>query len=88
MKLSIDDLRVDSYAIQLSEQELTEVKGGTTIPCGLYVLAGAIVTAGAAVWAAYASQPKSSTTTVQTIQTNPATGKKDTTTVTTTVVYR
>jgi hypothetical protein len=30
MRLTIDDLRVDSYSSQVSELELTEVKGGTT----------------------------------------------------------
>jgi hypothetical protein len=35
MKLSIDDLRVDSYATQVSDLELTEVKGGTSWPCAL-----------------------------------------------------
>lgn len=39
MKLSIDDLRVDSYATQVSENELTEVKGGTTPICVLAVVA-------------------------------------------------
>lgn len=58
MKLSIDDLMVDSYAIQLCEQELTEIKGGTSIPCGLYVLAGTVVTAIATVWVSYNNKPK------------------------------
>lgn len=39
MKLSIDDLRVDSYATQVSELELTEVKGGTSWPCALVPVA-------------------------------------------------
>jgi len=33
MKLSLDDLKVDSYAIQVSESELAEVKGGTAWLC-------------------------------------------------------
>jgi len=33
MKLTLDQLRVDSYATQISETELTEVKGGTTPIC-------------------------------------------------------
>jgi len=49
MTLSIEDLRVDSYATQLSELELTELKGGVT-PVGLaawltYVGVAATVTA-------------------------------------------
>ncbi len=43
-KLSIEDLMVDSYAVQLSDQELTQIKGGTTVPCGAYVLIGTMVT--------------------------------------------
>lgn len=58
MKLSIDDLMVDSYAIQLCEQELTEIKGGTTIPCGLYVLVGTVVTVIGTVWVSYNNKPK------------------------------
>lgn len=33
MNLTLDQLRVDSYATQVSESELTEVKGGTSVPC-------------------------------------------------------
>lgn len=49
MKLNIDDLRVESYANQLSETELTELKGGVT-PIGIggwltYVGVAAVVTA-------------------------------------------
>ena len=32
-KLSLDDLRVESYASQVNESELAEVKGGTGLPC-------------------------------------------------------
>lgn len=49
---------VDSYAIQLCEQELTEIKGGTTIPCGLYVLVGTVVTVIGTVWVSYNNKPK------------------------------
>lgn len=45
MVLSIDDLRVDSYATQLSEIELTEVKGGATPALLGYVAVAALVTA-------------------------------------------
>jgi hypothetical protein len=33
MKLSLDELKVDSYAVQVSESELAEVKGGTGWVC-------------------------------------------------------
>ena len=33
MKLSLDELKVDSYAVQVSESELAEVKGGTGWAC-------------------------------------------------------
>ncbi|MBD3907109.1 hypothetical protein NAL32_21640 [Chryseobacterium sp. Ch-15] len=51
MKLTLDQLRVDSYATQLSETELTEVKGGTTPGCAWlgYAAVAAAVTAVAAV---------------------------------------
>ena len=42
MKLTLDQLRVDSYATQVSGNELTEVKGGTTPWC---VYAGIAVVA-------------------------------------------
>jgi negative regulator of sigma E activity len=49
MTLSIEDLRVDSYATQLSELELTELKGGATpaaiLPYLAYVGVAAAVTA-------------------------------------------
>lgn len=44
MKLTLDQLRVDSYATQASEQELTEIKGGTSLYCGILVV-GLIVDA-------------------------------------------
>lgn len=34
MKLSLDNLKIDSYASQLSETELVEVKGGTQSSAG------------------------------------------------------
>ena len=42
MKLTLDQLQVDSYATQISNQELTEVKGGSTPGCIGYVVVGAI----------------------------------------------
>ncbi|WP_422090370.1 hypothetical protein [Tenacibaculum ovolyticum] len=33
MKMTLDQLRVDSYATQVNESELTEIKGGTWIFC-------------------------------------------------------
>lgn len=36
MKLTLDQLKVDSYANQVSESELTEVKGGTSPACVVY----------------------------------------------------
>ncbi|MEW7280692.1 hypothetical protein ABW636_19045 [Aquimarina sp. 2201CG1-2-11] len=33
MKLSLNELQVDSYATQVSENELTDVKGGTSLAC-------------------------------------------------------
>ena len=48
MKMSLSDLQVESYATQLSETELTEVKGGSSLPCaaaaGIYALGTAVVT--------------------------------------------
>jgi hypothetical protein len=66
MKLSIEDLRVDSYATQLSELDLTEVKGGTTPVCvwfgtitaAQYLAAGVTLAVGA--MAAYAARPRDS----------------------------
>lgn len=51
--LSIDDLRVDSYATQLSELELTELKGGVTPAwLGFVAVAAAVTTVGSIVVAA------------------------------------
>jgi hypothetical protein len=33
MKMTLDQLKVDSYATQVSEIELTEIKGGTWLSC-------------------------------------------------------
>ena len=33
MKLSLEELKVESYSTQVCERELTEVKGGTTPAC-------------------------------------------------------
>ncbi len=33
MKLTLDQLKVDSYSTQICENELTEVKGGTSLIC-------------------------------------------------------
>ena len=55
MKLTLDQLRVDSYATQVSENELTEVKGGTTPVCvdiGVAVIAAAATITVAAINAA------------------------------------
>ncbi|WP_257669570.1 hypothetical protein [Parapedobacter tibetensis] len=72
MKLSIEDLMVDSYAVQLCEQELTEIKGGTTVPCGVYVLVGTVITTIGIIVAATASKPKQ----VKTKKTTTTTFKK------------
>jgi hypothetical protein len=58
MKLSIDDLMVDSYAVQLCEQELTEIKGGSTLPCAGYTLIGSLITAASVIIAASSGKPK------------------------------
>lgn len=57
-KLALDDLRVESYASQVSEQELAEVKGGTALPCAYLIVEGiaaaaAVVGAGIAAYSAY-----------------------------------
>lgn len=69
MKLAIDDLRVESYSTQVSELELTEIKGGTTPVCAFAVAyAAELIAAGAVIAAAYiagaASNNGSTTTTV------------------------
>ncbi|WP_299136863.1 hypothetical protein [uncultured Tenacibaculum sp.] len=37
MKMTLDQLRVDSYAAQVNENELTEIKGGTSPVCLIIV---------------------------------------------------
>ncbi|WP_299136865.1 hypothetical protein [uncultured Tenacibaculum sp.] len=47
--MTLDQLRVDSYAAQVNENELTEVKGGSTWTCvttGLSILADLITVGG------------------------------------------
>ncbi len=44
-KLSLDQLEVENFASQLSEEELSNVKGGTTPACALYGAAAAVATA-------------------------------------------
>ena len=39
MRLSIENLKVNSYSNQVPEKELTEVKGGTTPVCAVVVAA-------------------------------------------------
>lgn len=48
MKLTLEELRVDSYSTQVSETELTETKGGvwTTPVCADIVIAGISAVAG------------------------------------------
>ena len=38
-KLTLDQLEIENIAIKLSEKELTQVKGGTTVPCAHSILA-------------------------------------------------
>jgi len=48
MKMTLDQLRVDSYATQVNESELTEVKGGTTPLCVVIVVAAGLLTSSCA----------------------------------------
>lgn len=51
MKLSLDELEVESYALQVSESELSEVKGGTTWVCVDFgVAAASLILSGYAVY--------------------------------------
>ena len=43
MKMSLNELKVDSYAAQVNKNELTNVKGGSTPVCGSAVLALAAI---------------------------------------------
>ena len=57
-KLTLDQLEVENFAMQLSEEELSNLKGGTTIPC--VAAAAAVVSAAVAVYNAYqANKPTS-----------------------------
>jgi len=47
MRMTLDQLEVNSYAIQMSEVELAEVKGGSGPACAAYA-AGAVVIAAVA----------------------------------------
>jgi hypothetical protein len=87
MKLSIDDLMVDSYAIQLCEQELTEIKGGTTLPCAGYVLVGTIITTIGYVWGSYNNKAKTPKKKVQSVSTYKNKSGGDSTVTTTTYTY-
>ena len=51
MKMSLDELKVDSYAAQVNKNELTEVKGGTTPICVGVAYVGAAILGGGAGYA-------------------------------------
>lgn len=57
-KLTLDQLEVENFAMQLSEEELSNLKGGTTIPC--VAAAAAVVSAAVAVYNAYQANKSSS----------------------------
>lgn len=59
MKLSLDQLKVDSYATQVSNQELTEVKGGTSPGCIVYGVVAVVGIAAGALWGASTSSEAS-----------------------------
>lgn len=61
MKLSLDELEVESYALQVSESELSDVKGGTTWWCVFDAAVAVIGTAGS-IWAAFQSSGSSTGT--------------------------
>ena len=88
MKMSLDQLKVDSYAAQVSENELTDVKGGSTPLCvaayaAAATVAAAAVTAAGAVIAATINQPSCVPSTTTVINTN---GQGQVTGTTTTIV--
>ena len=59
MKLSLDELKVDSYAVQASETELAEVKGGTgTICVDIGIALASVVVAGYSAWKSNGSAPE------------------------------
>lgn len=45
MKMTLDELKVDSYATEVSERELTEVKGGSGWVCTAVGIAASIIIA-------------------------------------------
>ena len=52
-KLSLDQLEVENFASQPSEEELANVKGGTTPACAVAAVAAAAIYAGTEVYKAY-----------------------------------
>lgn len=61
MKLTLDQLKVDSYANQVSENELTEVKGGTSPGCVVYGVIAVVGIAIGAIWGASTGSDSSGT---------------------------
>ena len=55
-QLSLEQLEVESYAVQPSEMELTDLKGGSTPAC--YAAGAAIVVGAMALYGALASRPQ------------------------------
>jgi hypothetical protein len=45
MKMTLDQLKVDSYSSTVSEKELTEIKGGTAWWCVAVEVAAAVIIA-------------------------------------------
>jgi hypothetical protein len=37
-KLTLDQLEVENFAMQVSEEELSNLKGGSTVPCASFLL--------------------------------------------------
>jgi hypothetical protein len=37
-KLTLDQLEVENFATQVSEEELSNLKGGSTVPCASFLL--------------------------------------------------
>jgi hypothetical protein len=37
-KLTLDQLEVDNFAMQVSEEELSNLKGGSSVPCASFLL--------------------------------------------------
>jgi len=57
-KLTLDQLEVENFAMQLSEEELSNLKGGTSIPC--VAAAAAVVSAAVAVYNSYQANKSAS----------------------------